>query len=478
MRLFDAAVWAMLHASMTLPRLDSVAPEPLEGTKQAPFTFPHQGARGAVTLRWNDQEGAHVASIEQRTIVGLAASSGIVVKDPTVSRLHAELDPRDDGVWIRDLGSRNGTFVDDVRVEVARLHVGARITLGSASLIVDEAQTASVQQWGDTRFGPLVGRSPAMRELFAQLARVAPLDSSVLIQGETGTGKELVAQAIHEASPRANKPFVVVDCAALAEQLLDSELFGHAKGSFTGAMAARVGAIEAAAGGTVFLDEVGELPASMQPKLLRVLESRTIRRVGETQHRSVDVRFICATHRDLLTMVTAGAFREDLFFRISVVPVRVPPLRERLDDIEDLVNHFLASARGPRRQLASDLLAQLRGRAWRGNVRELRNFVERALALGAAPALEMDRESQPEVVPAFEAPAAVPEAPEPEAASAVGPIAFDTTLREFRQTWTERGEREYLTQLLNRHARNVADAAVEAGVDRTYIYRLIRKYGL
>ena len=235
-----------------------------------------------------------------------------------------------------------------------------------------------------------MGNTLVMRELFATLSRVAPMEASVLIHGETGTGKELVARAIHLASPRARQPFVTVDCGALPENLLDAELFGHTKGAFTGAVSARAGAIETAEGGTVFLDEIGEVPISMQPKLLRLLESRTIRRIGESIHRNINVRFVTATHRDLLTMVSTGEFREDLYFRLSVLPIMIPPLRERREDIELLVNHFLGADRGS--HVTPELMRELISRPWRGNVRELRNFVERARALGAIEALAMSNQ--------------------------------------------------------------------------------------
>jgi transcriptional regulator with GAF, ATPase, and Fis domain len=322
-----------------------------------------------------------------------------------------------------------------------------------------------------------------MRELFATLARLAPMDASALIHGETGTGKELVARAIHEASPRASGPFVVVDCAALPENLLDAELFGHTKGAFTGAVAARAGAIEAAEGGSVFLDEIGELPMSMQPKLLRALESRTVRRVGETAHREVDVRFISATHRDLLRMVSAGEFREDLYFRLSVLPVTVPPLRDRRDDIPVLVNHFLDQM-GGRGLATDDLMRELVNRPWRGNVRELRNFVERARALGPAEALAMItqqvRPSSSSIETAAVADASAPgPAPSlPVRFEGADPGMFEHGYRDFRESWIDAGEKEYIRRLLLRHNRNVSSAAKEAGVDRTYIHRLIRKHDL
>jgi two-component system response regulator GlrR len=413
-------------------------------------------------VRWTDARGAHERILEGRTLCGSAPDAGLPLADRTISRLHAELDPRDDGLWVRDLGSRNGTFIDDVRVESGRAPPGGKVRLGSTVLVVSyDAEPAAVELWSSERFGPLLGRSPAMRELFARLARVAPTDSSVLIHGETGTGKELVARAIHEASPRAGGPFVIVDCAALPENLLEAELFGHARGAFTGAASARAGAFEEAEGGTVFLDEIGELPLAVQPKLLRVLESRQVRRLGETAHRAVDVRFVSATHRDLRTMVNAGAFREDLYFRLAVLVVALPPLRQRPEDIPLLVEHML---RGDASSIGPGPMRELVGRPWLGNVRELRNFVERARALGPHEALAM--------TPA----AAKPEAPGAEPSSV--PLDLDRPYKELREESLDAFERRYVTELLARHGRNVAAAAQAAGLDRTYIYRLIRKHDL
>jgi transcriptional regulator with GAF, ATPase, and Fis domain len=306
------------------------------------------------------------------------------------------------------------------------------------------------------------------------------MDASVLIHGETGTGKELAARAIHDASARADKPFVVVDCAALPENLLDAELFGHARGAFTGAIGARPGAIESADGGTVFLDEIGEMPIAMQPKLLRVLESRAVRRIGETTHRTMDVRFVSATHRDLLTMVNAGDFREDLYFRLSVLPIVVPPLRARMDDLELLFNHFLKASGGDK--ASPELMRQLTSRHWRGNVRELRNFVDRARALGATEALAMTAQGgTPRISTIPEAPASSSNVSASAAGASVrpdSPAMFEQAYKDFREAWIDAGEKEYIRKLLLRHNRNVAAAAREADVDRTYIYRLIRKHDL
>jgi transcriptional regulator with GAF, ATPase, and Fis domain len=254
---------------------------------------------------------------------------------------------------------------------------------------------------------------------------------------------------------------VIVDCAALPEHLLEGELFGHAKGAYTGAVGARAGAIEQADGGTVFLDEIGELPIAMQPKLLRALESRTVRRVGETQYRKVSVRFIAATHRDLREMVNAGAFREDVYFRLAVVPVELPPLRARREDIPLLARRFLPAASA---DLGDEFVDALANRPWLGNVRELRNFVARAVALGPAGALE----------PASSENRAKPH----DVTGAFPPIPFDQPFKDIRESWVDHLEREYVRELLSRHGRNISAVAQAAELDRGYIYRLMKKHGL
>ena len=295
-------------------------PEILE-TKQIHRDPPQ--TRPCARLSWQDADGPHVALVDRPMVVGTAVKADIVINDPTVSRLHLELDPRGDGLWVRDLGSRNGTFIGEILVTAARVPTLSTLRIGSTAITLQpEPQETPVDLWPEDSLGELVGGSAAMRELYAMIVRVGASDAPVLVHGETGTGKELVARAIHGCSHRAGKPLVVVDCAALPESLLETELFGHAKGAFTGAASAHEGSFEAADGGTVFLDEIGELPLAMQPKLLRVLESRTVRRVGETTQRQVNVRFVTATHRDLRAMVNGGDFREDLYFRLAVVPVR------------------------------------------------------------------------------------------------------------------------------------------------------------
>ena len=410
--------------------------------------------RHCARIAWKDTAGAHTAVITRPMIVGSAAKADVVVHDKTVSRLHAELDPRADGLWVRDLESHNGTFVNEVLVTAARLSPQTRVRLGAATIAVEpEPQDAPVDLWPEGGLGALIGDSVPMRELYATIVRVGAAESPVLVHGETGSGKELVARAVHDCSHRAAKPFVVLDCAALPETLLESELFGHAKGAFTGAAAAHEGSFEAAEGGTVFLDEIGELPLAIQPKLLRVLESRTVRRVGETAYRQVDFRFVAATHRDLRRMVNEGNFREDLFFRLAVLPVRVPPLRERIEDLPRLVEHF-APAMPP--DARAELCKALAGRRLAGNVRELRNVVERAQLLGGESAIETT----------------VPNAAA--ASAALEGLGFEGTFHDFQHD----AEREYLRRLMTRHGGQVAEAAQSAGVNRTYLYRLLRKHGL
>jgi transcriptional regulator with GAF, ATPase, and Fis domain len=357
---------------------------------------------------------------------------------------------------VRDLGSRNGTFVGEVQVTAARVPILSPIRLGATTIALQlEPEQAPVDLWPEDSLGELVGGSASMRELYATIVRVSSSEVPVLVQGETGSGKELVARAVHDCSHRAGKPFVVVDCASLPENLLESELFGHAKGAFTGATGAHIGSFEAAEGGTVFLDEIGELPLATQPKLLRVIESRSVRRVGETTHRRVDVRFVSATHRDLRDMVNGGDFREDLYFRLAVLPVRVPPLRDRPDDLLRLVEHFAPQMLAAERE---DLCRELVGRRLPGNVRELRNIVERANLLGRTRAID-----PPGAPPAG-----------PDGLLRPGELPFEAPFQEFQRE----AEREYLRRLLVRHAGQVADAAQAAGINRTYFYRLLRKYML
>jgi DNA-binding NtrC family response regulator len=413
--------------------------------------------RTELALAWSDDAGQHTAGVKDPIVIGSAEGAGLRIADPTVSRVHAEIAWRDTGAWVRDLGSRNGTVVNGVRVDAGHLGDGALLLLGGTRIEVRHARDPQrVVLWPEEGFGPLRGGSAPMRELFARLSRIARSEATALITGETGTGKELVARAIHEASSRAKGPLVVVDCTAVPENLFESELFGHARGSFTGATTAREGAIESASGGTLFLDEIGELPASMQPKLLRALESKSVRRVGESAHRPVDVRFVAATHRNLAERVAEGTFREDLFFRLAVLVVDVPPLRHRREDIPLLAEHFLPKGAPP---LTPALVEWMGEHAWRGNVRELRNFVERTVALGEGDAKRTSLSS-------------------PAAATALPTPALDRPFKEVQSEWMEHLEREYVRGWLGRTQGNVTAAADAMGLSRTYLHRLVKKHDL
>ncbi len=393
--------------------------------------------------------------------IGSHPSNELVLQDRHVSRFHCCL-RREKGGWrVDDGGSLNGTYLNGIRVRDADLPRGTcRLTVGGSEVVVRELQPVTRERVPvRSNFGAIVGGSLVMRQMFALLDRVARSDSTVVIQGESGTGKELVASEIVRVSGRAQGPFVIVDCGAIAPNLIESELFGHVRGAFTGADRDRVGAFEAANGGTLFLDELGELPPALQPKLLRVLESREVRRLGGSRPVKVDVRVLAATNRKLEREVNQGRFREDLFFRLSVVTVHVPPLRERLEDIPLLVESMLVGmgAEDQRGLFGEDVLAALARHEWPGNVRELRNFVERSLVLqwvDPAP-MSQRRGSSAPCVPTIETPFKV---------------AKDELVASF--------EKRYVSELLRWSEGRVGKAAQKAGIDRMYLYRLMQRHGM
>jgi transcriptional regulator with GAF, ATPase, and Fis domain len=400
--------------------------------------------------------GKVLALAGPRARIGSGTGCELLLDDPTVSRHHLTLRVEEGGLRVVDERSRNGTVLDGVRVLDAFARPDSTIVLGSVTLqlrLVDE--TVELPLSSRDRFGGLMGRSVAMRRLYSVLERIAPTDNTVLIEGETGTGKELVAEAIHDESPRAQEPFIVVDCSAISASLVESELFGHVRGAFTGAVGDREGAFEAADGGTLFLDEVGELSLELQPKLLRALERQQIRRVGSNTHETVNVRVIAATNRNLAREVERGRFREDLFYRLDVVRVTLPPLRERSEDIPLLAEHFAAAlARaGQGGGLSRQTLRALQAQAWPGNVRELRNAVARALSLGSEP------------------PAATETTPTPR------PLTIDLSvpLKSALEQLTDEFTRAYLEEALQKADGNVTRAAELAGVNRKFIQRALRR---
>jgi len=395
--------------------------------------------------------------------LGAHRSNDLVVDDAAASRFHCRIHVEAEGFRLVDDGSRNGTRVNGVHVTDAWLEHGAAIRIGETDVVFElDEGSYEVPLHPDDRLGSLVGRSVAMRRVFALLERAARSEVTVLLLGETGTGKEACAEALHASSDRADGPFVVVDAGALPPTLLESELFGHEKGAFTGATHQRIGAFEAAQGGTVFLDEIGELPPDLQPKLLRVLERKTIRRVGATAQIPVDVRIVAATHRNLREAVNEGSFRADLYYRLAVLPIEVPALRERPEDLDVLVPHLLDSLGATKDERARlerpGFVAQLRRGRWPGNVRELRNHLERCLVL--------------------ETPLELPGAPAPDTGGASFPVDAKSTYQEARRRALDLFEKHYLEALLEEHDGNVAAAARAAEMNRPYLYRLLRRHGL
>jgi two-component system response regulator GlrR len=398
--------------------------------------------------------------------VGSAASNDLVLTDPTVSRHHFVLQVGPAGVVLRDLDSTNGTTLAGYRVGSAHLRPGAILGLGLTTLRLDELAEEVRESISEfEQFGRAIGRSVAMRRLFTALQRIAAADSTVLIEGETGTGKGVVAEAIHGASSRTAGPFVVVDCASIPPSLIEAELFGHTRGAFTGAGTARAGAFESAAGGTVFLDEIGELPLDMQPKLLRALEERIIKRVGSVDPIQLDVRVIAATNRNLRQAVNRGTFRPDLYFRLNIVRIEVPPLRDRRDDIALLATSFYEQfSAQPGAAPPPGLLDRLMRLDWPGNVRELRNAVERAV-------LMQDPELWQEVTSGGDDAGGGPIA-------GVGSYQFDEALsfRIAKERVMSHWERWYVAELVRRNGGNLSRAARAARMDRTHLRELVLRY--
>lgn len=409
--------------------------------------------------------------LDKRMSIGTASDNDLVLPDDTVSRHHCELIRQDEGVLVRDLGSTNHTRIGQAVVKEVLAEVGTVLTVGGVDIALRaEPSTVAVPPSNSYRFGHALGPSLAMRSIFGVLERIAPTDACVLLEGETGTGKDVLARSIHDLSPRRDEPFVVVDCGAVSYNLIESELFGHERGAFTGAFAARQGAFELAGRGTLFLDEIGELPLDVQPKLLRVLESGDFRKVGSNRPQRNVARIVAATKRNLREEVARGKFREDLYFRLSVVPVTVPPLRQRREDIPALVEHFLEIARmresGARRVTVSrETLAALSAHDWPGNVRELRNVLDRAVYLAAAT-------GEPEL--------RLVDLPVSPAAEGRLPVEFDPALsyRQQRAAFEAEFESRYVRWLLGRHDGNISAAAREARMDRKYLSDLVKKHGL
>jgi transcriptional regulator with GAF, ATPase, and Fis domain len=390
-----------------------------------------------------DRGARAVASSDQLT-VGAEHGVDLRLTDPAVSRHHCAIRATARGLEVRDLGSTNGTMLQGCEIVRAYITANTQLKIGNTVIAVEVLGDEITEPMAtDDRCFDLVGGSTAMRRIYPMLLRYAESDGTVLITGETGTGKELAAEAIHRASRRSKGPFVAINCGALSSQLTESELFGHVRGAFTGADADRRGAFEQADGGTVFLDEVGELPPSVQPLLLRVLESRTIRPLGANGERKVDVRVIAATHRDLRAAVNRRQFRADLYFRLQVLPIELPPLREREGDVALLAELFWRELRES--AVPAELLANLARQSWPGNVRELRNAVERAALVGW---------------------------------SAGDRVETERCYAEARQQALAAWEREWLAALVTHHGGNLSAASRAARMARTYLRRLVLRHNI
>ncbi|MBN2362368.1 MAG: sigma 54-dependent Fis family transcriptional regulator [Deltaproteobacteria bacterium] len=412
--------------------------------------------------------GAVFDSQRERVAIGTAPGNDLVLTDPTVSRYHLELERQANRIVVRDLGSTNGTAIGPVLLEnqSASLAAGAVLDLGQTGLQLGDGGVVLLELGVGDTLHDIRGRSTEMKRLMATVQRLAEKDVAVMVLGESGTGKELIARAMHQCGPRASQPLVTIDCGALAPALFASELFGHERGAFTGADRRYQGAFERAHGGTLFLDEVGELSAEHQVALLGALERRRIRRVGGQEEIPVDVRVISATHRDLRAQVNAGAFRLDLYYRLAVVLLAIPPLCKHAADIPLLIEHFLRESgfTGPVAEVFSEKeMSELQSHSWPGNVRELRNLVEARLAVGrevrVTPAATAMRDRGLD-------------------GSDLVASVLDRGYREARGAVLNEFEQRYLTHLLERSGGNVRQAARVAGMDRSYLIDLLRRHEL
>ncbi|MCX4242781.1 sigma 54-interacting transcriptional regulator [Paraliomyxa miuraensis] len=455
----------------------------MTATFYAPEHTHRQLRRVMLRVKAGPDAGAQTTVARSRITIGRSAVNDIALTDSSISGTHAEIVLGDTGVQVHDLDSTNGTFVAGVRVRSAWIEPGMVIKLGKTEIELSSANEVQVPISGEDHFGALYGKSPAMREVFAILERVAPTEMSVLVGGETGTGKELVARALHDESRRQQGPFVVLDCGSLPRELAEAAILGHKKGAFTGAVSDRPGCFEEADGGTLFLDEIGELPLDLQPKLLRVLDRREVQRIGESQVRKVDVRVVAATHRDLRMMVGQGSFREDLYFRLSVMTVDLPPLRDRGDDKVMLAERFLEelvrsmSEILPRASFSDAAREALMAEKYQGNVRQLKNIVQRAAHLCRNGVIEPSdlhlgrREDRPVA-------AASSAASSSDGGGGIDPGLYEQPFKEAKQAMVDEFERAYLGRLLEKTDNNLSRAAAEAGITRYYLRELLKRLGM
>lgn len=404
--------------------------------------------------------------------IGSSSANDLTVRDPLVSRRHCQVTLRDGHYWVHDLASTNGTYLDGQRVAEARLTLGSTLRIGGTELSLVALSKDRASDGESVRFGEMVGRSEPMRQLFAMLHSVADTPLTCLIFGPTGTGKELAAKALHDHSRRRERPFMVVDCGAVGAQFIEAKLFGYQRGAFTGAHEAMPGVFESAKGGTVFLDEIGELPLELQPKLLGVLERREAVRIGSHTPVKLDVRVIAATHRNLPEMVAEGSFRQDLLYRLGELSVRIPPLAERREDIEPLARAII-ERESPASRLSDDALSYLLQEEWPGNVRELRNTLRRAAIL--AKGGRIDRAVLERIALTGSVLSALPSA----APALLPPVATDSELfaLSFEEA-TEAFRSRYVHELRRKFWSDLQGAAAHAGLHPKSVSRLFRMYGV
>jgi DNA-binding NtrC family response regulator len=460
-----------------------------ETTREDQFTKTreaHVGERRALVYKrcritvTGGPDGGKVLETEKDTIrIGSVDDNDLAIRDPAVSRYHLEVHKKAGEYVIVDCNSTNGTFVGSLRVKEATIRHRGEISIGDSSLLFEPMDTeVVVEPSGAERCDEMVGRSVQMREIYTVIERVAPTELTILVTGETGTGKELVARALHKRSRRKEGPFVTLDCSALPPTLIESALFGHEKGAFTGADQAYAGVFERADGGTLFLDELGELPIELQPKLLRALERGEIQRLRGDKTIRVNVRVIGATNRDLHQMVQDGRFRGDLYYRLAVIRIHLPALRERIVDLPLIVEEFfrrygpeLRETGARANRLGPGALAQLERYGFPGNVRELVNILRRAAVF--AQGEEITVTDLPEEITGSKPPRAG-------AATAANNAVLlpdaSVPFKDAKAKVLDAFERQYLQDLLIRHKQNISKAAREAGIDRRHLYRLLDKY--
>jgi len=433
--------------------------------------------RGRLLVIEGPDQGRELSIERERVTIGRSLICDLVLADKAVSGTHCEIVASEQGVLLKDLGSTNGTSVGDLRIREVWIRPGTVIRAGQTSLRYEAGEgEVEIDLSQDERYFDLIGKSVRMREIFAVLSKVAPSDLTVMVHGQTGTGKELVARALHSGSRRKDQPLVVQDCSAIPENLIESTLFGHERGAFTGATDRRKGSFEQAEGGTIFLDEIGELGLSLQPKLLRVLENREVKRVGGDRTIPVNVRVVAATNRDLRQMVNEGTFREDLYFRLSVVTVELPPLAQRPEDVQLLAETFLeefSKRRFPgtdeRLTIGKSAMARLRSYPWPGNVRELRNTLERAAFLADESELTVkdlmpsSQKSPVAILPGGNAEQFVEEG---------------MPFKEAKQKVLDSFEPAYLKALLDKYGDNITRSAQAAGLTRYHLRELAKRYGV